>query len=101
MHMNATRSGVSLVSAADVETPHLLDGGLTMPGNRTGTTIAIKEHRRFVEFASALQKHHYIGIGFGPAGVGKMVSARRFARRDKAEPLQLTWGPRDPSDAIA
>lgn len=72
-----------------------------MTGHRTGTFIATKEHRRFVEFASAVQKHRYIGICFGPAGVGKTVSARRFARWDKAEPLLLTWGPRDPSDAIA
>lgn len=48
-----------------------------------------------------MKKHRYIGICFGPAGVGKTVSARRFARWDKAEPLLLNWGPRDPSDAIA
>ncbi len=72
-----------------------------MTGHRSGTFIATKEHRRFVEFASAVRKHRYIGICFGPAGVGKTMSARRFARWDKAEPLLLTWGPRDPSDAIA
>ncbi|WP_432256622.1 AAA family ATPase [Limimaricola sp. AA108-03] len=74
---------------------------MSMTGHRSGTFIATKEHRRFAEFASAVRTHRYIGICFGPAGVGKTMSARRFAQWDKAEPLLLTWGPRDPSDAIA
>ncbi len=72
-----------------------------MAGHRNGSFIATREHRRFVEFASAVKKHRYIGICFGAAGVGKTMSARRFARWDKAEPLLLAWGPRDPSDAMA
>jgi DNA transposition AAA+ family ATPase len=35
---------------------------------------------------------------FGPAGVGKTLSARRHANWDVAEPLLQTWGPRDPSE---
>lgn len=71
-----------------------------MTGYRNGNFIATKEHRRFIEFANAVQKHRYIGICFGSAGVGKTMSARRFARWDKVEPFLLAWGPRDPSDAI-
>lgn len=74
---------------------------MTMAGHRNGTFIATKEHRRFMEFVSAVKKHRYIGICFGPAGVGKTVSAQRCARWDKAGPLIDTWGPRDPSDMIA
>jgi DNA transposition AAA+ family ATPase len=58
-----------------------------------------KEHRRFTEFANALCKHRTIGLCFGPAGVGKTLSARRHAHWDLAEPLLHTWGPRAPSDA--
>ena len=66
---------------------------------RAGTFIATKEHRRFVEFATAVRKHRYIGLCFGPAGVGKTLSARRYANWDMAEPLIEGWGPRTPADA--
>src|SRR5262245_11157499 len=65
---------------------------------RTGPFIVTKEHRRFTECANALRKHRTIGLCFGPAGVGKTLSARRHAHWDLAEPLLHTWGPRAPSD---
>jgi DNA transposition AAA+ family ATPase len=68
-------------------------------GQRTGPFIVTKEHRRFTEFAHALRQHRTIGVCFGPAGVGKTLSARRHAHWDLAEPLLHTWGPREPSDA--
>ncbi len=67
-------------------------------GRRTGPFIAAKEHRRFAEFANAIRKHRTIGLCFGPAGVGKTLSARRHANWELAEPLLQTWGPREPSD---
>lgn len=71
-----------------------LRGPDRMPG-----FIATREHRRFVEFAGAVRRQRTIGLCFGPAGVGKTWSARRYSHWHRIEPFLLEWGPRDPSDA--
>ena len=65
----------------------------------TAPFIVTKEHRRFTEFANAVRKQHTIGICYGPAEIGKTLSARRYAHWDTIGPFVSIWGRREITDA--